>query len=154
LTVRSSWIESAPKPMRSENAPQRLTAWRIRTSMCREKIHSLRCRASSDSGTPAETAAVPRENDLLRWGWTASSPRSPVSPTLRTAHRAVAMTSKFESFHLGRSDTNFHVREWIQQLQAACLRPHGWRRQSGQGQSSLQRTIILPGARYRLRQSA
>jgi hypothetical protein len=29
------------------------------------KFISLRCRVSSDSGAPAETAAVPRENDLL-----------------------------------------------------------------------------------------
>ena len=35
---------------------------------CAERIFiSLRCRVSSDSGAPAETAAVPRENDLLRW---------------------------------------------------------------------------------------
>jgi hypothetical protein len=54
------------------------------------KFISLRCRVSSDSGAPAETAAVPRENDLLRWGWTVSSPPVAVSPTLRNARRAVA----------------------------------------------------------------
>jgi hypothetical protein len=55
------------------------------------KFISLRCRVSSDSGDPAETAAVPRENDLLRWGWTVFLTAVAVSPTLRTAHRAVAL---------------------------------------------------------------
>jgi hypothetical protein len=50
------------------------------------KFISLRCRVSSDSGAPAETAAVPTENDLLRWGWTVFLTAVAVSPTLRTAH--------------------------------------------------------------------
>src|SRR5580700_7451768 len=72
------------------------------------KSISLRCRVSSDSGAPAETAAVPRENDLLRWGWTVSSLRSPSRPHCEPrTERSPRITSKFESSHPGRSDTNF-----------------------------------------------
>jgi integrase len=75
---------------------------------------------TSASGALAETAAVPRENDLLRWGWTVSSPRSPARPPCEPrTERSPRITSKFESSHPGRSDTNFDGREWIQQLQAA-----------------------------------
>src|SRR5580704_2529181 len=88
------------------------------------KFISLRCRVSSDSGTPAETAAVPRENDLLRWG---CSPRLPSRPHCEPhTERSPHLTSKFESSHPGRSDTNFDGREWIQQLLSCtsvqCLR--------------------------------
>jgi hypothetical protein len=72
------------------------------------KFISLRCRVSSDSGAPAETAAVSRENDLLRWGWTVSSPRSLSRPHCEPrTERSPRITSKFESSHPGRSDTNF-----------------------------------------------
>jgi hypothetical protein len=47
----------------------RLRGWggRIRTSMCRENIHLFEMSHQFGFRCPAETAAVPRENDLLRW---------------------------------------------------------------------------------------
>src|SRR5580700_6499435 len=43
------------------------------------KFISLTCRVSSDSSTPAETAAVPRGNDLLRRGCLTSQPATTAS---------------------------------------------------------------------------
>ena len=83
-------------------------AYRTRTSMCREKIHLIEMSRQFEFRRPAETAALPSENDLLRWGWTVSSPRSPSRPHCEPhTEWSPRITSKFESSHPGRSDTNF-----------------------------------------------
>jgi hypothetical protein len=84
------------------------------------KFISLRCRVSSDSGAPAETAAVPRENDLLRWAGPFPHRRR------RLAHIANRGPSGRPASHqssnpltqAGRIRTSMG-REWIQRLQAA-----------------------------------
>jgi hypothetical protein len=81
------------------------------------KFISLTCRVSSDSGAPAETAAVPRENDLLRWA--GPFPRR----GRRLAHIANRAPSGRPASHqssnpltqAGRIRTSMG-REWIQRL--------------------------------------
>jgi hypothetical protein len=49
---------------------------------------------------PPETATVLRENDLLCYGWTVSSPESSSRPHCeRRTERSACITSKFESCH-------------------------------------------------------
>ena len=78
--------------------------------MCRENIHLFDMSRKFGFRVPPETATVLRENDLLCYGWTVSSPESSSRPHCeRRTERSACITSKFESCHPGRSDSNFDV---------------------------------------------
>src|SRR5580693_5012638 len=76
------------------------------------KIISLICRVSSDSGTPAETAAVPVENDLLCWRSGPLPTAVAFSPHCEPrTQRSACVISQFESSHPGKLDSNFDAAE-------------------------------------------
>ena len=90
--------KSGVLPTRKVHRRDRLRGWpyRTRTSMCREKIHLFDMSRKFGFRGPPETAAVPRENDLLCYGWTVSSPQSPSRPHCeRRTERSACITSKF-----------------------------------------------------------
>src|SRR5580704_13097773 len=86
---------------------------------CAERIFiSLRCRVSSDSGAPAETAAVPRENDLLRWAgpFPHRGRRLAHIANRAPSGRPVSHQSSNPLTQAGRIRTSMG-RKWIQRLQ-------------------------------------
>jgi hypothetical protein len=88
---------------------------------CAERIFiSLRCRVSSDSGAPAETAAVPRENDLLRWAgpFPHRGRRLAHIANRAPSGRPASHQSSNPLTQAGRIRTSMG-RKWIQRLQAA-----------------------------------